>query len=33
MLVEAGKVLGVDVLDHLILCANRVRLTKQRGMM
>lgn len=32
-LVEAGKVLGVDVLDHLILGANRFVSLKQRGMM
>lgn len=30
-LVEAGKVLGVDVLDHLILGANRFVSLKQRG--
>jgi DNA repair protein RadC len=32
-LVEAGKVLGVEVLDHLILGANRFVSLKQRGMM
>jgi DNA repair protein RadC len=32
-LVEAGKVLGVDVLDHLILGANRFVSLKQRGAM
>jgi DNA repair protein radc len=32
-LVEAGKVLGVDVLDHLILGANRFVSLKQRGLM
>lgn len=32
-LVEAGKVLGVDVLDHLILGANRFVSMKQRGLM
>jgi DNA repair protein RadC len=32
-LVEAGKVLGVDVLDHLILGANRYVSLKQRGIM
>jgi DNA repair protein RadC len=32
-LVEAGKILGVDVLDHLILGANRFVSLKQRGMM
>jgi DNA repair protein RadC len=32
-LVEAGKVLGVDVLDHLILGANRFVSLKQRGVM
>jgi DNA repair protein RadC len=32
-LVEAGKVLGVDVLDHLVLGANRYVSLKQRGAM
>lgn len=32
-LVEAGKVLGVEVLDHLILGANRFVSLKQRGAM
>lgn len=32
-LVEAGKVLGVDVLDHLILGANRYVSLQQRAMM
>jgi DNA repair protein RadC len=32
-LVAAGKVLGVEVLDHLILGANRFVSLKQRGMM
>jgi DNA repair protein RadC len=32
-LVEAGKALGVDVLDHLILGANRFVSLKQRGLM
>lgn len=32
-LVEAGKVLGVDVLDHIILGANRFVSLKQRGIM
>jgi len=32
-LVEAGKVLGVDVVDHLILGANRFVSLKQRGAM
>lgn len=32
-LVDAGKVLGVDVLDHLILGAGRYVSLKQRGMM
>jgi DNA repair protein RadC len=32
-LVEAGKVLGVDVLDHLILGANRFVSLKQLGNM
>ena len=32
-LVEAGKVLGVEVLDHLILGANRSVSLKQRGLM
>lgn len=32
-LVEAGKVLGVDVLDHLILGANRYISLKQRGVL
>jgi DNA repair protein RadC len=32
-LVDAGKVLGVDVLDHLILGINRFVSLKQRGMM
>jgi DNA repair protein RadC len=32
-LVEAGKVLGVEILDHLILGANRFVSLKQRGLM
>ena len=32
-LVEAGKVLGVDVLDHLILGSNRYVSLQQRGML
>lgn len=32
-LVDAGKLLGIDVLDHLILGANRFLSLKQRGMM
>jgi DNA repair protein RadC len=32
-LVAAGKVLGVEVLDHLILGANRFISLKQRGAM
>lgn len=32
-LAEAGKVLGVDVVDHLILGSNRYVSLKQRGMM
>ena len=32
-LVEAGKVLHVDVVDHLILGSNRYVSLKQRGMM
>jgi DNA repair protein RadC len=32
-LVEAGKVLGVDILDHLVLGMNRYISLKQRGVM
>ncbi|HUP60721.1 MAG TPA: JAB domain-containing protein [Thermoanaerobaculia bacterium] len=32
-LVEAGKVLGVEILDHLILGSNRFVSLKQRGAM
>lgn len=32
-LVEAGKVLGIDVVDHLVLGSNRYVSLKQRGMM